>query len=126
MFVLKKSNTSIDIHDRIFKFVIRVLKLIREIPKTHENLVVIGQLCRAITSVGANDNEADGTNTRNDFIHCEVIVRKELKENNYWLKVIYELNEKLQKRMDSLIQEGEEIHKIINSIIYKTRKIEKK
>lgn len=125
MFNVKKTNTKIDIHDRIFHYVISVLRLIKDIPKTPENLPAISQICRSITSVGANDNEADGTNTKNDFIHCEVIVRKELKESNYWLKIIFELNRNLQSKISPLLQEGEEVYKITNAIIYNSRKITK-
>jgi four helix bundle protein len=125
MFNVKKTNTTVDIHDRIFRHVVTVLRLIKNIPKTPENLLVINQLGRSITSVGANDNEADSTNTKNDFIHCEVIVRKEIKESNYWLKIIYELNPNLQNQISPLLQEGEEIYKITNAIIYNSRKITK-
>lgn len=112
-----KNNRNIDIHDRIYKFVIRVINFTKSIPKTPQNLPIINQLVRSVTSVGANDQEADGALTRRDFIKCYVVVRKETKETNYWLSVVADINPKLAPRMDNLRQEGKEIAKIVSSII---------
>lgn len=111
-----------DIHERIYKFVIRVLNLIKFIPKTPENLVLIGQITKSVTSTRANDNEADGTVSRKDFISKYSIVRKEAKETNYWLRVIGNTNPKLKARMLDVIRESEEIIKIVTAIIFNTRK----
>ena len=56
-----------DIHDRIFNFVIRGLKVVRYLPKTVEAKIIIDQYIRALTSVGANDNEADGVSSKRRF-----------------------------------------------------------
>lgn len=39
-------------------------KLLKQLPKTPENLVIINQITRSATSMGANDREADGTTTK--------------------------------------------------------------
>jgi four helix bundle protein len=71
--------------------------------------------------MGANDQEADGTLTKKDFIHCYTVVRKESKETNFWLKLIADTNPTVKSKMESIIQEGQEITAIISSIINKTR-----
>lgn len=115
---VKKRNTeNIDIHDRIYKFVIRVINFTKSVPQNPQNLPIINQLVRSATSIGANDQEADGALTRKDFIKCYVIVRKESKETNYWLSIIADTNQKLAPRMRSLQQECKELTKIISSII---------
>jgi four helix bundle protein len=111
-----------DIHDRIYKFVIRVLKLTKQLSKTSENLIIINQITRSVTSMGANDREADGVTTRKDFVHKYSIVRKEAKETDYWLNIIADTNEIFKPRMKDLITEGQEIIKIVSSIIYNTQK----
>lgn len=113
------SKSPFDIHERIYLLVLRVLKLIRVIPKTPENLVIIQQLSRSITSMGANDQEADGTDTRKDFIHTYVIVRKESKETKYWIRLIGDLNIRLKTEVGELIHEIQEIINIISAIIRK-------
>jgi len=106
-----------DIHERIFDFVIDTLKTVKYIPLSVENKIITSQLIRAITSVGANDQEADGVSSKPDFIHCYTIVRKELKETRYWLSILSELDGKLKLRFNKLLLENQEIIKIVSTII---------
>lgn len=110
-----------DIHQRIYDFVIRVLDLAKALPKTQENLVFTNQLIEAVTSMGANDQEADASESKRDFLAKYSIVKKESKETNYWLRLIYDRNPNFRARMESLIQEGKEILNIVATIIYNTR-----
>ncbi|MBI4991468.1 four helix bundle protein [Candidatus Gottesmanbacteria bacterium] len=111
-----------DIHDRIFSFVVRGLKVVRFLPKTIESKIIIEQYVRALTSIGANDSEADGVTSKKDFIHVYTIVRKELKETRYWLRIIAELYADLKPKLQSLLQENEELIKIVSSIIISAAK----
>lgn len=110
-------NTQYEIHTRIFTFVVRGLKVTKYLPKTIESQIVINQYIRALTSVGANDNEADGVSSKRDFIHCYTVVRKELKEVRYWLRVIAELQTSLKTRLEPLLQENDELIRIVSAII---------
>lgn len=110
-----------NIHPRIYQFVIRVLKLLKQLPKSPENIIIINQVARSVTSIGANDQEADGALTKKDFIHKYSLVRKEAKETEYWLNIIADTNDSLKGRMKNLLQENLEIIKIVTSIIYKTK-----
>ena len=74
------NNKNYDIHERIFKFIVNVIKFLDKLPKTQTNLIFINQITRSVSSMGANDQEADGVSSKRDFIHCYTIVRKELKE----------------------------------------------
>ncbi len=111
-----------DIHERIYNFIVRVIKLVNVLPRNGSNLVIINQILRSVTSMGANDQEADGSLTKKDFIYCYTTVRKEGKETNFWLALIKDTNPMLKSRMEQVIQEGKEIVAIISSIINKTRK----
>ena len=106
-----------DIHDRIFVFVISVLKETKNVPKTMENKIILNQLIRSVTSVGANDQEADGVSTKRDFIHCCTLVRKELTETRYWMRVLSELDDPLKSKLVKHIRESEELIKILSVII---------
>lgn len=112
---------NIDIHERTYNFVIRVLKLIKQLEKTPENTVVICQITKSATSMGANDKEADGVTTKKDFVHKQSIVRKEAKETDYWLNIIADTNTNLKPRMQELINECQELIKIVTAIIYNTK-----
>ena len=87
-----------DIHERIYDFIVRVIKLVNSLPKTASNSIICQQLLRCATSVGANDQEADGTLTKKDFVHCYTVVRKEIKETNFWLKLIADTNPTLKPK----------------------------
>lgn len=111
-----------DIHERIYKFVIRVLNLTKSLSPTRQNLILIDQVTRSSTSMGANDQEADGTDSRKDFISKYSLGRKEGKETNYWLRLIEDTNPEFSSRMRSLIQEGKEIVKIVSTIIINSKR----
>ena len=113
--------TKYDIHERIYKFIVRVIRLVNVLPKTPANAVIIPQLLRCVTSMGANDQEADGTLTKKDFTHCYTVVRKENKETVFWLRLIADTNPTMSHKMGELFQEGQEIVAIVSSIINKTR-----
>ncbi len=107
-----------DIHERIFKFIVSVIKFLNKLPKTATNLVFINQLTRSVTSMGANDQEADGALTRKDFIHGFTIVRKEGKETIFWLRLIESTNAEIyMPEVKLLVKEGSEIVAIVSTII---------
>lgn len=112
-----------DIHERIYKFVIRVISLTKILPNTPQNQVIIYQLMKSVTSMGANDQEADGAESKKDFIAKYTLVKKENKETNYWLKIIEDTNpEAIVKRMGNIHKEGLEILKIVSTIIINTKR----
>ena len=111
-----------DIHERIYQFIIRVINFIKKLPKTPENVILINQITKSATSMGANDQEADGTDSKKDFIAKYCIVRKEGKETNYWLRVINDTNLSFDlSEMKYLQQEGKELVKIVSTINLKTK-----
>ena len=114
-------KTKYDIHERIFNFVVRVIKMNNSLPRNTSNSIIGQQLLRCATSIGANDQEADGVSTKKDFIHCYTIVRKETKETVFWLRLIAETNPLLAAKMGPIIQEGQELTAIISSIINNAR-----
>lgn len=116
------ANQKYDIYERIFKFVVSVLKIIKLVPRTEENKIIFLQIIRSNTSMGANSEEADGSSTSKDFIHCFTIVRKEGKETSYWLKLLLELNPSLKDKLLPLINECGEIVSIVSKIISNSRK----
>jgi four helix bundle protein len=114
------NNNKYDIHERIYTFIVQIIKAVNILPKTPSNQIISQQLLRSATSVGANDQEADGTLTKKDFIHCYTLVRKEMKETIFWLRLIEDTNHELKSKTEVLISEGKELNAIISSIINKT------
>lgn len=104
---MKNTEKIQDIHERIYQFVLRVLNLTKSLPKTTQNLTLIAQITRSVTSMGANDQEADGTDSKKDFISKYSLVRKEGKETNYWLRLIEDTKSYLQKSYGKFKAGGE-------------------
>ena len=115
-----------DIRERTFAFAVRIVKLCQYLEKdTKVSKTLIIQLLKAGTSVGANLEEAQAGQSKPDFISKNAISLKEIREANYWLKLISATNnfeEKVKSGIEELIGESSEIGKIIGSIIISAKK----
>lgn len=114
--VNKYKDTDKDIHKRIYQFILRVFRLIRKIPQTPGNVRIIDQISGSLTSMGANDQEAEAAGSKKDFILKYSIVKKETKETYYWLHLINDL-QLLPFNIDSEMKECKEILNVVSSII---------
>ena len=114
-----------DIKERTLRFSIRIVQFAKKIPESVINLILIKQLVRSGTSIGANVEEADGASSRRDFFHKITLARKEARETNYWLSVILESNiirnNIFTRETDLLQKESIELIKILSSIILKNQ-----
>lgn len=115
-------NNKTNIHDRIYNFVLSVINLTKELPRNPTNDVIVHQIIKSATSMGANDQEADGAQTSKDFIAKYSIVKKESKETNFWLQIISDTYPPGSEKALIIKQEGIEILKIISTIIINTKK----
>jgi len=118
----KYRGTDKDIHTRIYKFIIDCFRdVVKKIPKTTENIPIISQISSSLTSIGANDQEADATTSKKDFIAKYAIVKKETKETKYWLSFIKDSLLVEAKIVEPYIRECQEILMIVSKIIENTR-----
>lgn len=114
----KYANTEKDIHIRIHKFVVNCfVSIVRKIPKTAENIPIIQQVSASLTSMGANDQEADAADSNKDFIAKYKIVKKETKETKYWLEIIKDTVILEEGLVVPHIKESQEILLIVSKII---------
>ena len=113
-------KTDVDIHERIFRWVISCLKIISRLPNDSLARVIKYQFAKAVTSVGANDQEANNSASRQDFAAKYGIVKKELAESLYWLRIIS--NQYLGINVDDQIKEGNELLNIVSSIILSSKR----
>lgn len=114
----KYAGTEKDINIRIHKFVVNCFKnVVKKIPKNTENIPIIQQIASSLTSIGANDQEADASNSRKDFVLKYTIVKKETKETKYWLTFIRDANLFDSKIIEPYIDEAQAILLIVSKII---------
>ena len=68
------------ISERVIEFVASVLKMIGELPPKTISAKLADQVIRSSTSVGANYEEAQGAESRKDFVHKLQVSLKEMRE----------------------------------------------
>lgn len=118
-----KNKKIYDIHERIYQWVIQVINFTKKLPRTPQNSVIIPQIVDSVTSVGANDQEADASNSKKDFIAKYAIARKECKETIYWLRILKDSNNpQFIRELDEYINEGKEIGYIVSTIMQKAKR----
>jgi len=116
-------NSESNIHTRINKFVVSCfVNIVKKIPKHPENIRILQQISGSLTSIGANDQEADATDSTKDFIAKYKIVKKEAKETEYWLNFLKSTEIFEPNKIDQYIKECHEILLIISKIIINSSK----
>jgi four helix bundle protein len=105
-----------DLEKRTTQFGKDVLSFVRDVGETAKNRVVIDQLIRAGTSIGANYMEATGAESKKDFRHKISICKKESRETQYWLRLFSTLDP-ANAQIPSLLQEAHELTLIFSKIV---------
>lgn len=108
-----------ELQERLFRFAVNVIKLIRLLPKGKEYDVISYQLIKASTSSGANYDEAQAAVSKADFTNKVGISLKEMRENNYWIRVIVAINSKNEEWIE-MLNESIELKNILGRIYSKT------
>ena len=85
---MSKDYHDYDLEDRLINFAVRIIALIESLPNNKVGKHIGGQLLRSGTSPAPNYGEAQGAESRSDFIHKMKICLKELRETRVWLKII--------------------------------------
>ena len=112
-----------DIKERAFAFALEIVRLCQRLEKQSDVYRTLGrQLLRSGTSIGANTEEAQAGQSRADFISKYAIALKEARESIYWLRLLRETSALKPLELDPVIQEADEIARIIGSIIVNTKK----
>jgi len=109
-----------DLEQRTQKFAIAVRKFVKTLPRNLTNYDDVKQVIRSSGSVGANYIEANENLGPKDFKMRLKIARKEAKETKYWLNILKATNkDTFSKELEKLIQESDELRRILSSIINK-------
>jgi four helix bundle protein len=100
--------------EKSFSFALKILAA-SEILEKNKKYIIGKQLLKSGTSIGANIREAQGAETRADFIHKIKIAYKEAEETRYWLELcLHSTNMQIDH---DLLTELEELKKILSKII---------
>nr|WP_321452376.1 four helix bundle protein [uncultured Carboxylicivirga sp.] len=106
---------------RLFNFSVSIILAIRKLPNKTEYQIIIRQLIKSSTSVGANYEEAQAGVSKADFANKIGISLKEIRESNYWIRIIINIDTQTNEWYN-LETESEELMKILESIYSKVSK----
>ena len=107
--------------DKSFKFAVRIVKLYKYLCDSKKEYTLSKQLLRSGTSIGANINEAQEAQSKNDFISKLSISLKEARESKYWIELLKETDYLSKSEANNIIEDLVEILKLLTSIIKSTK-----
>ena len=114
----EQKNKIFDLEDRLIVFAVLIIEITESLYNTRAGNHISGQLVRSGTSPALQYGEAQGAESRNDFIYKLIISLKELRESLVSLKIIRRVP--LIKKMDlvdkALIECNELISIFVKSI----------
>jgi four helix bundle protein len=110
------------IQEKSYAFAIRIVKLYRYLTEKKSEYVLSKQVLRSGTSIGANVEEGIGRQSEKDFYAKLNIAYKEARETNYWLRILRDTNFLSAKESKAIIEDCNEILKIITAILNTMKK----
>ncbi|TDY02671.1 four helix bundle protein [Thiohalophilus thiocyanatoxydans] len=104
--------------EKSFAFAVRVINIHKKLAANRE-YILSKQLLRAGTSIGANVNEAQAGQSRNDFTAKMAIASKEARETKYWIDLLVETGYLVRQddETKSLIDESEQLVRLLTKIV---------
>lgn len=105
------------IDQRLLDFAARIVKLAGGLPRSVAGRHIARQLLRAGTSPAASYEEAQAAESRADSIHKLQIALKELRQSNYWLRLIAASEILPFTRLAEIIAESEELKLILSQAV---------
>ena len=106
-----------DLDERLLVYGATIIKLVESLPSAIAGRRIGDQLLRSGTSVGANFEEAQGAESKNDFAHKLQIALKELRESNYWLRLLAKTGMLPHDSLTVVIDESAQLTAILSKSI---------
>jgi four helix bundle protein len=100
---------------RMKAFALRIIRLVRALPKTPEGRAIAGQLVRSGMSVGANYRSACRARSKAEFVSRLGIVEEEADESAYWLELLADGRIVKADLLEPLLKEANEIVAIVSA-----------
>jgi four helix bundle protein len=112
-----------DIRKRVYQSALRAIRLHQYLQKQKDSAgwILGKQYLRAATSIGANMEEAQASESRADFVHKVGIAQKEARESLFWLRLLTDSRIISNSRLKPLTRETEELIAVITAIVVNTK-----
>lgn len=110
---------------KTYIFSLRIVKLARFLIQDKKEFVLSKQILRSGTSIGANTEEAIGGQSEKDFFAKLSVTYKEARETRYWLHLLQDSGYISVNQAGSLLNDCEEILKILGKTLSTIQKKQK-
>jgi four helix bundle protein len=104
------------VRDESYCFALEIVQLCRDIKGRNEQILV-RQLLRAGTSIGANVEEALAAQSRADFIAKMCISSKEARETHYWLRLLRDSGSVNSEVLQPILEKSQALINILTAIV---------
>ena len=105
-----------DLRARTKEFALRIIKLVTALPANRARDVLLRQVLKSATSIGANYREAQRASSKRHFISLIEIAQREADETLYWLELLAESGLVKKQRLTEVLQEADELLAILTAI----------
>lgn len=110
------------IQEKSYAFALRILKLHKYlVNKYKDGKAVSIQILKSGTSIGANVEEAEGGQSKKDFMAKISIAYKETRETRFWLRILHDSGYLDDRMFNSMLRDCEELLKILGKIQVTTK-----
>jgi four helix bundle protein len=103
------------IQKKSFDFAVNVVSLYKDLSK-HDDSIILKQLLRSATSIGANVQEGSAGQSKRDFVTKMSIASKEARETLYWIKLL-SITNYYTVDLGKYYDECDELVKILTKIV---------
>jgi four helix bundle protein len=80
------------------------------------------QLLRSAIAVGAHYEEAQAGESRADFVHKLQLALKELRESNYWLRLLERAGTLPPRRLEDILDESNQLKAMLSKAVATTKR----
>ena len=109
--------TNDELKNRTKQFSLLILRLIEKLPNSISNRIVINQIVKSATSVGANYRAVCRARSDREFISKMNIVLEESDETLFWLEIIIDKMWIERDQLEIIWKEGNELTSIFVSAL---------
>lgn len=109
--------TNDELKNRTKQFSLLILNLVEKMPNSISSRVVINQLAKSATSVGANYRAVCRARSDKEFVAKLNIVLEEVDETQFWLEIITEMNWLSKSELEIPLKESTELVAIFVSTL---------
>ena len=104
-----------EMYERTMQFSVRIVRMVKAMPRGIAEDVIAKQLTKSATSIGANYREACHGKSTADFVSKLKISEGEADETLYWLQLLVNSGSMKQSKLQALIDEANELVAILTA-----------